>query len=619
MIIKPFVTFIKPTEPQEAAIFALSILSKYQVNLDDFWSFDDLVYLLALESESGESEQRIREVVQMSPLILNALKSTIRYETRREFVSQTLPKLLVYIKAHPEMTRQPIWIHQHQQILKLIQKQSKLLQAKPNKRVWENGELLPLVSKSELRQSGRRKRIQTLIRLIRSVETYYVDNNGPKAPQKALTINQYDAHNKEEIIKRLTKMLIKTYGLTPENEAKKNNTQQEIQRQKREVRTKELAYRTNVVLENQEKAPKNNKETLKTVAKYMPKWINKEANARLKRAEMNPYQIKQKDIIQKLEVLLHPRIYQNHRLSKVSRTLENMTENRALSRLSEVTARGQRYTLKPRDSQRLYEELSHYYEPNRTQDREDAKKESKEGIQLSSFVDLITKREDIKTLLSQYRTLSKSTRESRRLQSRGSQRETEDGRLQESRPSSQLEALKLIVKDAPLRAEENPSLQSHSVNTLDSLMSLVTKREDVKLLIHQFQNLREKTSEIREESEKNVEHYIQTDLVPKVSEQSSQMEQIKRISNNVFEEWKTEVSERINNISAPGLSDIEKIERSFTADLVPSREQLGGLVSTAVDETTLSQMTDLVINRVVDQVFDRVTEKIDRERRRRGL
>ncbi len=537
MIIKPFQTMIANTEPNPAAIFALSILSKYHLQLEDYWSFDALVYLMALESEQGQNEQRIREVVEMSPLVLNALKSTIRNETRREIIQQTLPKLLIYIRTHPELTRQPIWIHQHQQILKMIEKQSLRMKEKPHKRVWESGELLPLVSKSELRQSGRRKSIQTLIRLIRSVETYYVDNNGPKAVKKGLHINQYDAKSKEEIIKRLTKLLIKTYGLTPENDPKKNVFRRDVQTQTREVRTKALAYRTNTLLANREKnTGKNSKETFKWAAKYIPKWIHKEADVRLKRSEMTTHHIKQKDIIEKLEVLLHPHIYKKHQLS-----------NRYQGK--EVVG----------DRKRKYGYLNHAYD---------------------------------------------------------------SGTLQEASPQESarpLEALKLVVRDAKLSTEPEEVQKPQGIRSVDALMALVTKREDVKALLRQYQSLTQKQVAVKQENERSVQHYIETELLPKVSQQSTQVEQIKRMSQQIFEEWKTQMNEKMGEINAPALSNIEKMERSFMSEMGSTRGQAERVATSVVDDAALHQMTDLVINRVVDQVFDKVTQKIDQERRRRGI
>lgn len=215
MIIEPFRPRLKPILNTDANGFALSILARYHVDPMSFWTFEELTYLLSEHPEPQVLEKQIKEVVSVSPLVLNALKTTIKKETKKELMVQVVPSLMVYFKSHPEAVKQPMWLHQHQQIIHLLRQQSHVLGEVPNKRVLDVGDLLPIASKSELRQSGRRQSIQTLIKLIRSIENYYVDNNNPKATGRVAAINQREGANREQLVGLLGKMLAKEYGLRP--------------------------------------------------------------------------------------------------------------------------------------------------------------------------------------------------------------------------------------------------------------------------------------------------------------------------------------------------------------------------------------------------------------------
>lgn len=221
MVKAPLEQHLKLILVSQAEIFALGIISKYDVDPLSFWTFDSLTYLLKTSSEPQVIEKQVKEVVNVSPLILNALKSTIKKETKKELLVQVVPSLMVYFKNHPEAVKNPMWLHQHQQIIHLLRQQRQALNENPDKKVFDVGDLLPIASKSELRQSGRRQSIQTLIKLIRSIENYYMDNNNPKASGKVESINQGEHTTREQLILLLNKMLASKYGLRPvvKNEA----------------------------------------------------------------------------------------------------------------------------------------------------------------------------------------------------------------------------------------------------------------------------------------------------------------------------------------------------------------------------------------------------------------
>lgn len=214
-MIEPFRPRLKPILSTDATGFALKILARYHVDPLSFWTFEELTYLLNEHPEPQVLEKQIKEVVSVSPLFLNALKTTIKKETKKELSVHVVPSLMVYFKNHPEAVKQPMWLHQHQQIIHLLRQQSRALGEVPHKRVLDVGDLLPIASKSELRQSGRRQSIQTLIKLIRSIENYYVDNNNPKASGRVAPINQRDGTSREQLIVLLNKMLTKEYGIRP--------------------------------------------------------------------------------------------------------------------------------------------------------------------------------------------------------------------------------------------------------------------------------------------------------------------------------------------------------------------------------------------------------------------
>ncbi len=141
-----FKTLLKPISMKNHQQFFMEILSHHQWEALYLWAFTDLVYLLEQEQENIDPESFVKELVETNPIILNALKTTIRQETKKQF----------------------------------------------NKNISHSytNKIFPLATKTELRQGGRKQSVQTLIKLIHSVEKYYDDHNGERKEPRTTPIKQ---------------------------------------------------------------------------------------------------------------------------------------------------------------------------------------------------------------------------------------------------------------------------------------------------------------------------------------------------------------------------------------------------------------------------------------------
>ena len=143
---KPFRTLFRPISLNRHQQFFMEILSRHQWEAQFLWPFTDLVYLLEQEQENIDPETYVKELVVANPIILNALRTTIKQETKKQFSKNI---------SHTYTNR-----------------------------------IFPLATKTELRQGGRKQSVQTLIKLIHSVEKYYDEHNGQRKESRANTIKE---------------------------------------------------------------------------------------------------------------------------------------------------------------------------------------------------------------------------------------------------------------------------------------------------------------------------------------------------------------------------------------------------------------------------------------------
>lgn len=172
-------------------LFVADLLARHQWDADFDWPLMDLIYLL--EAETQQSEQQavyIKELISHNPIVINALKNTIAQLSRKNPKIEIHPKVYVQYRTAGSVSHNPIMKHNHQQVVKLI----KEFQMQEN--------VLPMVTKSEIRQNGRNKNVQAFMKFIHSIANYYHENH--KEPKRKPKVKE------QEMTKILQDLMVKS-------------------------------------------------------------------------------------------------------------------------------------------------------------------------------------------------------------------------------------------------------------------------------------------------------------------------------------------------------------------------------------------------------------------------